>query len=303
VNSLGVSPGVKEAPPLRVFGDALLDHQMPSMADLYASSSTAEGRAYWTREVVLLIEEILLGEAGARTGPDLVRLREAEEQLRRARDNESRVDARLSDLKQAAGAVIDVVSLTPDQLVRHIVEQQQLAVQLTLLVEEIGGAARQVEAAERLVDEASRATTPIPDELTDDQIAQMYANPARLEDEGEMDLPVIRQFATPPEFIEVFGNERLKPSTLRRWLSGKLRHGDGDPRNLFQLDAIEVKSAHRRRIRLDKLDWSRFPPQIQERLDAIRREPAPKGWDEGTWLSLREWQALETGLIAEEQAS
>ena len=68
-----------KVPPLRVFGDALLDHQMPTMSDLYAGSATEEGRALWAREVILLIEELLLGETGARRGPDLQRVRAAED--------------------------------------------------------------------------------------------------------------------------------------------------------------------------------------------------------------------------------
>ena len=66
--------------------------------------------------------------------------------------------------------------------------------------------------------------------------------------------------------------------TLRRWVVGKVPHRRGDRRNAWDpplrpgelSDCIERLSERKTFICLDKLDWTRFPVAVIERLKYLQ---------------------------------
>ena len=101
----------------------------------------------------------------------------------------------------------------------------------------------------------------------------------------EEERPLIRTLLLPEEFRWAIGADILPRSTLRHWMSGKrFPFPAGDRRNFFDPplpgeafpEQVEVVSAHKRYIRVDKLDPARFHADAWERLMELCRRPEPK---------------------------
>jgi hypothetical protein len=144
----------------------------------------------------------------------------------------------------------------------------------------LANAKEERERAVREYDEALKARVPLPDDVdavpTIDEVVLAPEEP----DDAVKERPIVRNSCSPEEFRWAFGADILPPSTLRRWMSGDLPHPRGDRRNIFDPpkrgqkypSAVE-KPAGRYRIRIDKLDLSRFHPHVIARLEEIMRTP------------------------------
>ena len=255
----------------QIFADALLDHAMAGLPARYKDAASEAGRARYGLVASLGIYDYVLGSRGARRSIDPTRVKEAQEAFSNARTHEVGIESEIDRIERKLTAV-EIGTLSTEKRDLYMAELAQSLITLLRSARELNAAGKRTEKAAVELKRARMETMPI-DDLSDPVPAG--ALPA-LEQEAEPELPIEREYAWPDEFRRAVGENILPPSTLRRWMSGKTRHPPGDRRNLIEPDMIETISTRVRRIRLDKLDWSRFPESVQERLDAIRRTPDPR---------------------------
>lgn len=265
--------------PAQVYPDTLLDHQMRGIGDLYKDAATERGRRIYGRKAGLGVYEYFLTERGARKSPDADTVAAAAQAVAEAT---AARDAIAGDLEALENEIlsVDLTLLPASERATVQAEHNQKIVLLGRLARRLVDAETRLGAAKAESNAAKEVRIPI------DDLAEPNAIPVNVEPErDDPELPVLREYAWTFEFRWALGDGRLPESTLRRWMSGQLPFPLGDRRNLIEPEAVEALSERVRRIRLDKLDWSRFPLEVQERLEVIRRTPDPgrkKRRDAGT---------------------
>jgi hypothetical protein len=253
----------------QVFADALLDHGMGSLSARYKDAASEIGRARYGRVAALGAYGYILGERGAERSVDPVQLAETRERFVTARAREAAIATDIDQLERRLTST-DVRTLNAQERELYLLELAQSQITLLRLARELNAAGKETEKASVALERAKTTLVPI------DDLAEAVPVESLVEQEAiadEPDLPILREFAWPEEFRRAIGENVLPPSTMRRWMSGKTPHPPGDRRNLIEPEAVETLSPRIRRIRLDRLDWTRFPESVQERLDAIRRTP------------------------------
>jgi integrase len=262
--------GMPSAP--QTFSDVLLGHALHHIADRYRDMDSKQSREIWTKITVEGIWEWIWGDKGARKGPDLKLISDAEQKAERAQIELRGVEAKLDQLEGDAQHATRMAE--KDLLV--------LLVQLTTTSRELAKATAIYERAARRLDDARSVTVAIDDAAA--EMPEMPESELELASRADEERPLVRTEILPAEFCWAIGVDILKPSTLRRWMSGKLPFSAGDPRNLFEPpapgerfpEAVHYESEHKRYILLDKLDPKRFHPDAWERLLEICRRPMPK---------------------------
>lgn len=257
----------------QTFSDILLGHALHHIADRYRDMDSKASREAWTKITVEGAWEWLWGDKGARKGPDLQLIAAAEQTVARARVEKRGLEAQLDGLEQQA------------RRAKALTEKEGIGLVLDILTASraLAEANARFERAVWKLDEARAVLVPIDD--TASEVPQLEESELQLvtyEDEAEREL--IRMKLLPDEFRWAVGADILPKSTLRRWMSGKLPHPAGDRRNLFDPplpgakypEVVEVASAHKRYIRVDKLDPDRFHVDAWERIMELCRRPEPK---------------------------
>lgn len=264
--------GIPASP--QTFADVVLGHALHHIADRYRDMNSKPNREVWTKVAVLGIWEWVWGDLGARKGPDLKLIAEAEDRVRGAKVDLDGLEAKLSELERMARR--------PKALSES--EGIQLVLRMMALTRDLQKATVRHERALRQLDEARTAEVPI-----DDSLANVPELPesefALLGYEDEEERPLVRTLLRADEFRWAIGTDILAESTLRAWMGGhRSAFPAGDRRNLFDPprpgqkypDAVEVISQHKRYIRVDKLDPSRFHADAWERLMELCRKPEPR---------------------------
>jgi len=99
------------------------------------------------------------------------------------------------------------------------------------------------------------------------------------DDEASEEEPYRREKITPREFQWALGGpDVMADATLRRYMRGLMPHPRGDRRNLWDPaiepselpDCIERPSPRKTWIRIDRLDLSRYPVAVIERLKYLQ---------------------------------
>jgi hypothetical protein len=257
----------------QTFSDVLLGQALHHIADRYRDMNSKESREVWTKITVEGVWEWIWGDKGARQGPDLKLIADAEEKAERAQVELRGLEAQLDGLEQKA------------RQAKALSEKEGivLLLEITTTSRALAKATARFERALRELDDAREVLVPIDD--TAAEIPQLEERDLQLAAYGEEeDRPLIRTKLLPDEFSWGIGADILARSTLRRWMTGKLPYPAGDRRNLFDPpkpgakypEAVEVVSAHKRYIRVDRLDPTRFHVDAWERLMELCRRPEPK---------------------------
>ena len=262
-----------------LFAKVLLDHGLRELGARYRDAASDIGRKRYGRIAALGAYEHLLGERGARRSVDAGAVAETRERLASARAQETAAAAEVDRIERQL-VETDVRALNAQERELYLLEASQALIRLLRLARELNAAGKQTERAEAALEKAMTILIPI-DDLAEPIAAEALVEPDFLDDEP--DLPVLRDFAWPEEFRRAIGENVLPPSTLRRWMAGKHPRPLGDRRNLIEPSMVEALTpgGRVRRIRLDRLDWTRFPEPVQERLEAIRRTPDPRARPQG----------------------
>jgi integrase len=280
--------------------DALLDHSFGRVQDIYKDMNSERARTHWARIAADGVWSLIWGDAGAPKGPDPELIAAAQTAVDRAEAECSRTLMELKRTetekkvfrqraKQMAGAG-DV-----SRALEAMFELDDLADALLEKVTANAEAERALEHARLAFKEAKATRIALPDE---------EVSPA-LSDELDMldvdgvaeplpqDEPYLRPLVTLLEFHwALSGSLLISEATLRRWALGKMPYRRGDRRNPWDPplrpgdipDCIERPSPRKTSVNLDRLDWSRFPIEVIERLKYLQ--------------SLGEGEIFTTGLAA-----
>jgi hypothetical protein len=269
----------------QTFADVLLDHALRDVADLYNEVGSEHGRERWGRLASLGVWERIWGDAGARQGPDIERIATAQRHLAErealARSVRDRID-NLRNQKNALRAGADGTDDT-NELLRLTLRISGIDDEITLALERLLDVQATVQVGEDELRQAYEAEISVPDDMSEEELEALTSSAQTPEIAAEETRPVVRYECTPEEFRQAYGKELLSRSSMNRYIRGLLPHPAGDARNLFEPNpnggrpecVIEV-SQRDVRIRLDLVDWARFPIEIQERLDELMRTPWPK---------------------------
>ena len=261
----------------QVFADALLDHSMESMGDLYKDVASERGREHWARECALGIGEYLYGDKGARRGPDVQQIEQARTALRHAENRRVETEEQLRVLEEKLISSGDTLDL------KEILLAQT---RLTGLARRLAALAEETERARSSVATALASEVPVADSVDKKAFALLFDEASQIagaspEDEGDAELTPLRDWATLEEFHWALGGQTaVSIGTVRRWSRGeptKLGAALGmlPRRDATPPDCILRISERKQRVLLDRLDWSVFPRQVQENLDAIRHTAIP----------------------------
>lgn len=275
---------IDQLPPAQAFADTLLDHAMGSMGDLYKGLKTPEGRARWAKEAALGIGRLLLEVDGARRGPNIQRIRAARHiQIELGHERASLL-ARLDKINRRSTASIPVDAIPQEELLRLVASQQAASLEASVVGAQLAEIADRINAANLELVEALAEEVPVGDDLTDAELEAVRREAHSMEGivvdiPSDPELPEVRNWVTGRELYEAIGAGYIGESTVRRWLTGNQHYPEGDPRNMFEMDAVDAVSDRRRRVLLDRLDVMRLAPEIRERLEAMRYLPPPDGWE------------------------
>ena len=258
----------------QTFSDVLLGQALHDIADRYRDMNSKESRENWTKVTVEGVWAWIWGDKGARQGPDLRLIADAEERAKRAEVEMRGLDAQLDGLEQRARQAKAL----------NVKEGVVLLLDITTTSRALVKATAAFERALRELDEARAVLVPIDD--TAAEVPQLEESDLQLVTyEQEAERPLIRMKLLPEEFRFAVGADILPRSTLRHWMSGKrLPYPAGDRRNLFDPpppgqrfpEAVLYVSEHKRYIRVDKLDPTRFHVDAWERIMELCRRPEPK---------------------------
>jgi integrase len=271
----------------QTFADALLDHALNAVQDTYKDINSEQGRETWARIAAEGVWALVWGEKGAPKGPDPDRVSEARKQLedadadcRAARGELQRLETRKKVVREQA---IDLAA-TGDVAVtlKGMLELDALADEVVAAVGEAAAAERRLDDARRGLEEAKVALVPLPDEDPIPVDAALIAEAVFVDVDGAPaceEEPYRRQRITPREFQWAMGGPSvIAESTLRRYLAGKLPYRRGDRRNVWDPplkpgelpDCVDRPSPRRTWILLDRVDWSRFPVAVIDRLKYLQ---------------------------------
>lgn len=260
----------------QVFPDALLDHKMKDLGDRYKDVASERGRLRWARICALGIGEYLIGERGARQGPDIKLIRACKVALA---EKEAQQFVLTSELDAVERRVLaDPESSDQASALVALIE-------MTSLARRLSSNAQELERARIALAQADGVRVAISDELTIMEVTDLWLSveTASLNivptcpgpEQG--DVPVVRDWATLDEFQWALGGaDAVSQVTLRRWARGEktrlasalgLPPGDG----MSPPDCVERLSDRKQRVILTKLDWTRLPAFVQENIEAIRR--------------------------------
>jgi hypothetical protein len=251
----------------QTFADVLLDHKLHDVTDRYKDISSERGREIWCRITVDLVWELVAGDLGARKGQDLEWIDDATKRLAAAEQTRERHEERIKQLEQQM--LNPRSELDTHQLLLLIAEAMREARLLSQTT-----AARERAAAE--LAQAREASVPV-----DDYLDEVPTHPEDAVTIDEIVEPKKSEFVTgwvtPSEFICAHAPGLIKPSTLRNWMNGTLTYKAGDRRNLWDPpgfgkeypDPIERKSERKFRIHVNRLDPTRFQPEVVARLNAL----------------------------------
>jgi hypothetical protein len=271
------------------FGAVLLSQTLKNPTDRYRDVNSIKGREQLTKFIAEGSWEWLWGDLGARKGPDVELVADAEQKVKRTETELRGIRAQLGELEQQ---VVVAAQLEIKELLVLLVRQNALAKQLA-------DATASYERAVHHMEHARTAEIPIDDFAAEIPLALDSGIEIVAYDEGQ---PLVRSEILPNEFCWAVG---IPPSTLRRWMSGKLPHPCGDVRNLFdppgpgESSPRAVKNITRDRIRcilLDELDPGRFHVDAWERLLEICRRPMSR-------KPTRKWVRAQSSSKAAERAT
>jgi len=270
------------------FADTLLDHDLSSVADVYRGLNSERSRETWSRIAALGNWEYLWGPQGARRGPDRERRDAAARTVERAKQYAENVSQRLHELEQRKEqfrrhAIANAGALTGQQLFVKMLELDALSDEIVAATKLLSKAESDVAEAKREHQEALDARIPVDDALPDEEIwTGTDSEVVGEHDDTDGEREILRNWCTPREFRDAFGEGVMPESTLYRWLNGALPYKNGDGRNIFRLDAtgrptvLHVISERKRRILLDELNWNAIHPDVQERLNELRYTTEPR---------------------------
>lgn len=279
----------------QVFCDCLLDHALHDISDRYKDINSADGREIWGRLAALLVWDYVWGSKGARTIPNIKRIREARVQLEEARRRETETRARiarLEDERESLGASADeqlhsvlgdLDALDDAAKWRAHFEQAAATRQLSRLDTEIKRKAfalvelaRDVERAAREFELAQSSEMCVADALTDDHAAQLEASPQlRPETTLPLGMTIARRVFNVDEFLWAFGGA-ITARDLGRCLEGcgsyeqlfvSAASDQGRPRGVTLADSGETL------IAFDELPIERYHPAVIERLQWLMAFP------------------------------
>lgn len=261
----------------QVFPDALLDHSMGGLGDRYKDVSSERGRLKWARKCAIGIGDYIVGEVGARRGPDPELIAERRRMLDHANTRREEVMRELDSLEERvlnAGTTLDVKEIGLAN------------VQMARLARRLASLASEAECARAALAEADALLVPIPDHLTTRDLEQLMARGrdhtiVALAEEDHEAIEVIRDWATLDEFHWALGgSSAVSIETLRRWArGGKTKLGralglsDSEDASGDRPACIERISDRKQRVLLSALNWARLPIRVQENLEVIRRTP------------------------------
>jgi integrase len=259
--------------------DALLDHAFGTVQDTYKDMTSEQARETWARIAAEGVWSLIWGEKGAPKGPDPELLYVAQSKLEKAQTARGQAGEELQRLETRKKVVrqqaIDTagggdVALT----LKAMLELDALADQVAEAIGALADANKELEWAEHGLKEARATRVPLPDE---------EPVPAEIVDDVEVPdaqgavpaEPYRRDKVTLKEFHwALSGCGLISEPTLRRWALGKMPHRRGDRRNIWDPslrpgelpECIERPTPRKTFILLDRLDWSRLPGAVIERL-------------------------------------
>lgn len=287
----GELSGLPSSP--QTFADALLDHALGAVQDTYKDISSERGRETWARIAAEGVWDLVWGDKGAPKGPDPERVAAAQAEitradleLRRAKDELTRLEAKKKVVRQQA---IDRAGLVDGgETLRAMLELDALADEVAAAIGAVAQAERQLDLASQALKEAKAVLVPLSDEdpgpagdADADVVVPTLCGAGDDEDDGVgvVEEPYRRDRITPREFQWALGGaDVVADSTLRRWVSGQLPHRRGDRRNAWDPPlrpgdlpgCIHRPSPRKTWILLDRLDWSRYPVAVIDRLTYLQ---------------------------------
>jgi hypothetical protein len=265
----------------QVLCDCLLDHALHDISDRYKDINNEDGREVWGRFAANLVWDYVWGEKGARTIPDLARLRASRASLGRLLADEATIKARIREREGNR----DSTQVEADERLQRVLDQlasldneakwlahfEQLAAmrQIASIDKQINAdalrlveLAREIALAARAVDEAHSLRMPVSDALADEEIGELLAftSPAPTADHR----PTRRVSGT--QFISALGGG-LTESQLRQLIERRSRLGhlfdraaDGSGRGVTTDADGELQ------IDLDEIPIERYPHAVVRRL-------------------------------------
>jgi len=220
--------------------EVLLDHKELRADTMgYADIDSVQGRIRWSKVAIAVNWEMLTTDRGARRVPDVRRFGDMLE-LEKALAGELRREER--ELDELERARFEAVS--PELVVELLVAFDR--------VRKIERSLAEVKETLRTLELDRESWLVLPDDAPDEKVDLKAVR------RGESGTPRRaapdrqRWFFTVTELAEFAGSV----ATARRWVGGKLPHGDGDPRNPWQLgdDAVDGSlGVRKRRIDVDKI--------------------------------------------------
>jgi integrase len=266
--------------------DALLDHAFGKVQDVYKDMNSERAREIWARIAAEGVWSLIWGDKGAPKGPDPELVHEAQNKLnetdvacRRASEELQRLEAKKKVARQQA---IDTagsgdVGLTLKAMLELDVLGDDVAEAISTRAELEKG----LEWAQHGLKEARATRIPLPDEepvpaeiVSEVELPAIAGETASLPDESyRRDRITVREF-----HWALSGGSFISEPTLRRWVAGQLPYRLGDRRNVWDPprkpgdlpDCIYRPSPRKTWILLDRLDWTRFPLPVIERLKYLQ---------------------------------
>lgn len=266
----------------QVLCDCLLDHALHDISDRYKDINNEDGREIWGRFAANLVWDYVWGEKGARTIPDLARIRASRAALEGLLADEASARARIHEreahrdcAQAAADARLQGVLERLDVLDEHAkwhahFEQLSAMRQIAAVDKEINAEAlrlveltREIVVGARAVEEAHLRRVAVSDALSDDEVVELdgiisVIAPTR---EGAPRRQVsVRQFVTAlgGGLTEAQLHQLARPGSKFEHLFD--RGADQSPRG------VTVGKDGELMIDLDKLPIERYHPAVVRRL-------------------------------------
>lgn len=272
----------------QVLCDCLLDHALHDISDRYKDINNEDGREIWGRFAAILVWDYVWGDKGARRIHDLKGIREAQVALEGVLSEERDLRLRIGALehqretvqrdadRQLQVVIAKLKQLNDDAKWQAHFEQVAAMREVARIDQEIKREAfelveltRNIERANRNVELAREADVPIPDALTDKQVACLDMS---VQLTGCDDSALRRSF-TEDEFLWALGGG-ISAAHLQRYLDGELSFGrlfagdaGGEPRGIERRDDDSIL------IHFDALPIERYHPAVVERLQWLMRYP------------------------------
>lgn len=266
--------------------EALLDHRLDGMPELYGGASKAPDREHLSRIGIRVAWELLAGDAGARRVPDAEGYRQAlQSQLALSAEVDQLgrdVDRAFQAPAAAGGDRVEQLLARVEQLMHAHAEvrrERQAYEQLVVVERELEAIRHNPERLVLLPDDA--------DGLLDVDLAAVEAEVRRGAGRpvDERRPLAVRDWISVGELRELV---IVGAATVPRWLGQggrppQLPFPDGDPRNPWPADRVPVDASlgqRRRRIIVAGISETFLlaAPGRMERLEAILATPGPAGW-------------------------